>query len=297
MESRFIFSRKFASLCLSALIVWSFSIFASAAFGMTTVTHLEAKDTRNGLIKDILTLAISKSDEASNIRMNTIDEALTEARMMEYVKAGNLSVMWSGTQMRYEEEMLPIRVPILKGMLGHRIFIIREGDQAKFNNINTLADLKRIPLGQGRFWGDTLVLKDAQMNVVDPVKYESLFHMLEGERFDFFPRALHEPWNEVQRWEDLNLAIENNILLVYPFALYFFVAPDNQYLANVIEQGFRRAIADGSYNKLFYSNEVIKDALERSNLKARKVFRLPNPHMHPDTPVDEKELWLELTEL
>ncbi len=274
-----------------------FALFATFSYAVTPVIHMPAGEPRNQLIRDVLAMSLQKSDSSAQYELQVLDEVLTEARMVEYVKAGMLSVIWTGTQPSYEEEMLPVRIPILKGLLGHRIFIIRNGDQHRFDRVQTLADLRQIPLGQGRFWGDTQVLKQANMTVVDPVKYESLFHMLEGGRFDFFPRAIHEPWNEVQRWEDLNLTVERNILLVYPFAMYFFVSNDNVQLAQDIERGFRRAIADGSFDEVFYANEAIREALELSNLKDRKVFRLPNPNMHPDTPVDEKELWLNLEDL
>lgn len=272
-------------------------ITATSVFAVTSISHVKVDDPRNQLILDILKLSLDKSSVANDYEFVVIDEALTEARTMEYIKRGDLTVTWLGTQTIYEEEMTPIRVPILKGMLGHRVFIIREGDQGRFDLINTLDALKQVQLGQGRFWGDTHILREAGMTIVDPVKYESLFHMLEGGRFDFFPRAIHEPWNEVSRWDDLHLTVEQNILLIYPFALYFFVAKENLELAKAIESGFRKAITDGSFNQLFYADPTIKDTLQKSNLNDRKVFRLDNPFMHPDTPVDEKELWLDLSVL
>lgn len=272
-----------------------FFVATTSALAATSIKHVKVEDPRNQLILNILKLSLDKSSFANDYEFVAVDEALTEVRAMEYIKREDLTVTWMGTQVTYEEEMRPIRVPILKGMLGHRIFIIRQGDQGRFDRINSLDDLKRVQLGQGRFWGDTQILREAGMNIVDPVKYESLFHMLEGGRFDFFPRAIHEPWNEVTRWDNLNLTVERNILLIYPFALYFFVSNENVELAKAIESGFRQAITDGSYDQLFYADPTILDTLQKSNLKNRKVFRLDNPFMHPDTPVNEKELWLDLS--
>jgi hypothetical protein len=36
--------------------------------------------------------------------------------------------------------------------------MIKKGTQHKFDGIQTLEDLKRVSLGQGRFWADTNVL-------------------------------------------------------------------------------------------------------------------------------------------
>lgn len=288
----------FGFLRLRTLTIGAYFVFgASMVQAQTSLTYAVTSDAKEILIGNILKLAIDKSGRANEFIHNVRNDALTETRLVESVKNGSLDVMWAGTQTAYEEELTPIRIPLFKGLLGHRIFIIRQGDQARFDRVQTLDDLRQIRLGQGREWGDTVVLKAANLNVVDPLKYESLFHMLDGGRFEAFPRAVHEPWSEVASRRDLNLTVEKRILLVYPFAMYFFVSKDNQELARVIEQGMRNAIADGSYNDIFFANPVIKDALDRSKLKDRIVFRLPNPNMSPHTPFDDKDLWLNLEDL
>ncbi len=262
------------------------------------VKHAQtSKDPKEVLVLSILQLALSKSNSGKTYEYDEYQQYTTEARLVSWLNDETLNVMWAGTQPKYEQELYPIRIPIFKGMLGHRIFIIREGDQARFDKVHTLEDLQKIPLGQGRFWGDTVVLKNANMNVVDPVKYTSLFHMLEGGRFDFFPRAIHEPWSEVEKYKSLNLTVEKNLLLVYPFAMYFFVSKENETLGREIQQGFRNAIDDGSYDEMLFNHPEIRQTLEKSNLKNRTVFRLPNPNMTPETPVDDKSLWLNLEDL
>lgn len=262
-----------------------------------TIIHPKSNDPKENLVAQILQLALSKAPSGIQYDYQQVSSLQTESRSIEMLKEGSMSVMWAGTQVQYEQEMRPIRIPVLKGMLGHRIFIIRKGDQPRFNQITSFADLQRIVAGQGRFWGDTVVLKHAGLNVVTPVKYESLFHMLEGSRFDFFPRAVHEPWSEVTSREQLNLTIENRILLIYPFAMYYFVGPDNEKLATDITSGFRRAINDGSYDQLFFSHPMIKDALHYAKLEDRIVFRLENPNMSHETPVDDASLWLNIDDL
>lgn len=182
-------------------------------------------------------------------------------------------------------------------MLGYRIFIIRKGDQALFDQVRNLDDLKRLRAGQGRFWGDTAVLKAAGLDVVTPVKYSSLFPMLAGGRFDYFPRAIHEPWSEVASQKDLDLVVEKRILLVYPFAMYLFVAKENPALARKIEKGFELAIADGSFDKLFYGHPVVRTAILDSDLRHRFVLRIPNPNMTKETPTHRPELWLSPTRI
>ena len=86
-------------------------------------------------------------------------------------------------------------------------------------------------------------------------------------------------------------------MLVYPFAMYFFVKKDNQALHDKIYKGFEMAIKDGSFDTLFLNNQGIKDALIKTNIKNRTVIKVPNPAMHPDTPIDRKEFWLDTSTL
>ncbi|KKA43896.1 diguanylate cyclase [Salinivibrio sp. KP-1] len=244
---------------------------------------------------DILSLALKKT--RPDVTFSPSNESFNEARLIEEVISRNIDIIWAGASPEKEMKMLPIRIPILKGLLGHRIFIIRNEDKERFSSIKTMNELKSFTAGQGRFWGDTKVLKSAGIPVISTIKYENLFYMLEGGRFDYFPRAIHEPWVEVDSRPELDLAIDNNVLIIYPFPLYFFVNKSNQDLHDDIYSGLEIAIKDGSFDKLFFNHPMIKDALEKSRLKDRVIFRLDNPHLHDKTPFDRKEFWLDISEL
>ncbi len=257
----------------------------------TTIYHPETRNLQHSLILDTLHLAIRKSGQG-HLYVFEAQGYTSEAKQITQIQNGNLSVMWSGAQAQTENKMTPIRIPILKGLLGHRIFIIREGSQRLFDEIQTLDELKGLRPGQARFTQYTAILKHANMKVVDPVKHETLFKMLEGGRFDYFPRAVHEPWSEVENHHNLPLAIEEKILLVYPYAMYFFVAHENQALKNTIETGFRAAIEDGSFDQLFFNHELVRNAFEKSNFKSRKIFRIQNPNISDAAYQQNSALWL-----
>ncbi|MDG3086022.1 diguanylate cyclase [Vibrio hannami] len=274
-----------------ALLVISLNSPASAQ----EIRVMEAKDPRNALALSVLELALSKVDKS--LTTTQVDDTDNEARNISEVEAGNLDVMWAGAAQEKDERLMAVRIPILKGMLGHRIFIIRNGDQYRFDNINSLNDLKTLNAGQGTFWGDTRVLKAAGIPTLTTIKYPNLFKMLEGERFDYFPRAVHEPWPEVASRPELNLTVEKNLMLIYPFAMFFYVNKSDHELYDKIYRGFEMAIKDGSFDELFFNNPSIKDVLEKANMGGRKIFRIDNPYMHPDTPFDRKEFWLDISQL
>ncbi|UPQ89174.1 diguanylate cyclase [Vibrio sinaloensis] len=280
---------------LSFLFILVISVSLNPLAHADTVTVRKVEGLKEEIVFDILKLALSKT--RPNVQFSTATEEYNEARLMEEVISGNIDVMWAGAAPDKEEKMLTVRIPILKGLLGHRIFIIRKEDQARFASIQTLNQLKAFDAGQGTFWGDTKVLKAAQIPTITTIKYANLFPMLEGGRFDYFPRAVHEPWSEVDSRPELNLTIDKNVMLVYPFAMYFFVSPNNQTLHDDIYNGFEMAIQDGSFDDLFFNHPMIKEVLAKANLKERMVFRIPNPYMHEETPFDRKEFWLDVSKL
>ncbi|MER2490834.1 diguanylate cyclase [Catenovulum sediminis] len=222
---------------------------------------------------------------------------LPQVTMMEQLKAGEIEVAWTGTSKELETELLPIRIPLYKGLLGHRIFIIREGNQAKFDAVDTFSDLQRLTAAQERTWADTKILRSAGIPVIGTRRYENLFYMLEGGRYDYFPRGVHEPWSEIAARPELPLTVEKHILLKYPMPAYFFVRKDNFNLANKIEAGLRQAIRDGSFDDYFFSNPMIKDVIEKAHLTERVMFEIDNPNIPDATPFEDPSLWLDINNL
>jgi len=76
---------------------------------------------------------------------------------------------------------------------------------------------------------------------------------------------------------------------------YFYVNQQNQALINDIKQGLEAANNDGSFDRLFvwHYGEVINKARQTP----RKTYELNNPHLPPNTPLDRKELWIDLGKL
>ncbi|MCM2679902.1 hypothetical protein [Echinimonas agarilytica] len=275
------------SLLLLVSIMTSFSSIAT-----TQLIYNRENAEQDSYIMAVLEMALEKSGQEYELKPTP--ETYSDSKVRSDLSNGSLDVYWTMTSTELENSYLPVRVPIFKGLLGSRIFIINQGEQGKFDHVNSFADLQKLTAGQGRLWPDTEILSGAGIPVATAMKYESLFFMLEGERFDYYPRGVHEPWSEVERYSALNLEVEKGIMLVYRAPMYFFVNQNNPQLAADIERGFETAIADGSFNRLFFSHPVITSVLDKANLEQRKVFEIENPMLSAQTPIDRKELWLDV---
>ena len=199
-----------------------------------------------------------------------------------------VEVAWSMTSTAREEELLPVRIPIFKGLIGWRVALVRRGQEQIFANAHLPRDIDALVAGQGHDWPDTEILRSNGLPVVDSTSYDGLFRMLAGGRFDYFPRSVVEIAAEARVHRQI-LAIEPNVVFRYPTAAYFFVNPRNTKLATEIRKGFERAIADGSFDVLF--NAHFGDTLRALHLDKRRVIELENPILPGGVPVHRKNLW------
>lgn len=267
---------------------------------LTLECHAQTRLHTPALINDndryafaMATLALSYVDKNIQLQADPSEEK-TLPRVMSEIDSGQLDIFWTATDKDKEEDFLPVRIPLYKGMFGYRIFIIHKNNQYKFNAINNLSDLKSISLGQGRTWADTSILEANGLNVVKVSKFPSLLYMVDGQRFDAFPRGIHEPWGEIASHSQLQLTVEQRLMLSYKMPFYLFVHKNNRTLAQQLETGLNQAIADGSFDKLFYAEPGVQKVLQFANLKNRTLIELQNPYLTPETPVNRPELWLDI---
>ena len=244
-------------------------------------------DHRYDYALQLLHLALSKS--GVDYRIESAEFAMNQERQVVEIEAGRtLDVGPIPSSAEREGRLLPIRIPVNKGVLGWRLGLIRKGDESLFAAVNTLADMKNVRLAQGQEWPDTQILRANGIPVITAPKYEGLFKMLAGRRFDYFPRSVMEIWDE-QALNAATLDVEPHLALHYFYDAYFMVNRKNTKLAQDIREGLERAIADGSFDRLF--QQYYGERLRKAHLESRTVIELKNPLLTPGTPSDRPELW------
>lgn len=208
---------------------------------------------------------------------------------------GKLTVMYLSTTPDFEKNLIPIRIPVDRNLGGYCVFLIRGEDRARFASVKSLADLHNFSYGLGLGWIDVDILRASGFNVVTGSSYDGLFEMLTQKRFDIFLRAAVEVLDEYdQRRESMpDLRIEDSIVFYYPLPMYFWFprTPEGRRLAGRAEEGMRMMIADGTYDQVF--NKYQRRKIERLHLKSRRIFRIANPFVGPETPFADKRLWFD----
>lgn len=231
----------------------------------------------------LLKLALENSkEEFGEYELKKAIQPMFQNRAVVEVKNNrNLSVLWTMTSQQREQELNPIRIPILRGLGGYRIFLIKAGQQEKFSKISSEKQLKKLFAGQGYDWPDSHILSDNNYRLITGPGHKTLFNMLQHSRFDYMPRALHEPWNEIKLFEGLQ--VESSLALHYPSPYYFFVSADNPKLKKRIEVGLIRAEKNGSFQKLFDNHPITRNMLHLAKLDQRKIFKLTNSFLSKET--------------
>lgn len=270
---------------------FSTSLIAQNVINIPKVTRDKEK-----LSFEVLKLALHKA--GLKPEFNQATQSHNMSRLMSDVEAGKIDVIWAGASPDKDRRLRAVRIPILKGMMGYKLFVIRNNDQSLFSNVSSLESLKYFKAGQKLSWADTKILKEAGLPTVTSVKYPNLFDMLEGGRFDYFPRGLlDDPWQEASGYKHLNLKVEDRLMLAYPHAMYFYINKQNDALYKAISNGFELAIQDGSFDELFFNNNWVKQLIDKSDLKNRVVFKIDNTSMHKETPYQRSEYWLDISNL
>lgn len=243
----------------------------------------------------ILETALEKTKQEDGPYVMESSEFMTEKRQAYELKnaTGKLTVMYLGTTPEMERELVPIRIPVDKNLGGYCVFLIRKEGQRLFDAIETVDELRRFQFGLGLGWIDVDILRANQFRVVTGSSYDGLFEMVVNRRFDVFLRAAVEVLDEYEarRAAMPDLQIEEHLILYYPMPMYFWFSKtaEGRRLAARAEAGMWKMIQDGTYDRIFAQYQDLK--IRRLNLAGRRIFRITNPFLGPETPFQDRRLW------
>lgn len=235
-----------------------------------------------------LQLALDKAGSA--LRLEPSHYSMEQERALVNLEHNDrLDVAWSMTSHEREQRLLPVRIPLDKGLFGWRIALLPKDRAQLLKDVRNLDDLRQFSAGQGHDWPDSEILRGHGLPVRVSSSYGSLFRMLQAQRFDYFPRSVIEIWDELEHPRAKQLVVDPQVLLHYPTAMYFFFSRKRPELAETVRIGMEKAIADGSFERLFQQH--FATSLQRAQLDQRQLIELHNPLLPSATPLQRRELW------
>jgi len=285
-------------ICLLLLLLLSFSLNSAEDISAINKpilikyakTDYEYFRYRDEYFIKLISLAMEKANEAYDL-VPVYLTPTSASRSRHYLQSGIYTIHWLNTSKQLEDELLAIRIPLFKGLIGWRLLLIRESKVKEFSKLDSADTLKKFTILQGDDWPDTRIFDRNGFKTVTSTDFATLSKMLWRGRGDVFPRSVTEVWEELKSYKGMGVTVEDHLALHYPAAYYFFVTKYNLRLKKAMEKGLNMAIKDGSFDRLFF--EYYSDIIERARLDKRTVISLNNPFLSENTPIEREELWLQ----
>ncbi len=206
-----------------------------------------------------------------------------ERTLLEIVSGKKVNVAIQVARSEWEKKTIPIYIPVGKGLMSYRLFLVKKDDLSTFSKVKTLDELKKIKMGLQVQWTITRALKPQGFRIVDGTSYEGMFGMLNRGRFKCFPRGLNEIYPEFNEWKPRcpDMVIEPTLSLFVPLPNFIFVSPAYPRLAERMEIGLKRIIANGEFDKLFETHHG--KVFSKARLDERTIFYASNPLLTPES--------------
>jgi hypothetical protein len=270
--------------------LWIGGALASSAAAPRTITY--EKGTGNYEIA-LLELALRHTVATEGaFRLQELGQELTEDRAIAELNNGVFDVTYLVLTPARERLVLPVRIDLDRGIQGYRVFLVHRDNLAAFAQVRSLDELRtRFTAGFGAQWADLGILQANGFRVVTAASSANLYPMLQGKRFDFFPRGINEVWDNLAQHQDAapDMAVEPTLGLFYPLVQCFVVARHNPQLARRIQRGLEASLKDGSMKRLFLRFHA--DFIRKANIPDRLFFTLSNPALPAGGPAIDPSWW------
>jgi len=255
-------------------------------------TPFDPKETKANYVYNLLALILQKSNDKFGLcKVHLIGRKEVLKRLEMNLQHNTLIHVTplTVTEQR-DKRFIAVPIPIYKGLMGHRLFMVRRSEKDKFAQVDSIDDLKYFIAGQGLGWSDVDILKYNGMSVTTSGSIKTLIDMLAYGRFDYFPRGAHEIIKEFKTYPNDLVVLEPYLVLKYPSMTALYVNMNKPLLAKRLTYGFIKAVEDGSFDVFF--NTQPRSVQAFAHLKNRKIIEICNPLLPAWVPLDKAEYWL-----
>ena len=244
----------------------------------------------------LLEKALRKAANGREVPQLVTTIEMAEDRMLRELRAGRrIDIFWFGGTEERARGLIMVPVPLERGLMGYRKFIIRKERVAEFDAIKSLGDISQLKACQGAQWSDTDIMHAASLRLVTSVNYESLFKQLDAGRCDYFSRGIHQGEKELlQRAEAYpDLMVYEPLILHYPLGSHFFVHSKNKALAVWLQEGLEKMIDDGELIAYLKEHEYTSGAFPLVDDNVSQLLMVSNPYLPSSSDEKNPRYWFQ----
>lgn len=266
------------------VFVFVLFFFANHTNAKTTIQYnapLEKNDTQKDYFIVLLKEVCKTLQQLnSSCELVPIDLPMLQHRQLKSLDKGLIDIVWTVTTKERESNYLPIKIPLMNGLIGYRIAVVNKNHADLFTTNYKLNLIKGLRVAQGHDWPDTAILRDNGFNVIETSSYETLYKDTSAGLFDYTLRGVLEVYSEFEKFNQSNVFIDKNLLFKYPSAIYFFVNKDNYILAKKISKALLHLKNTGKFDTLLTEFKNHKLALAQANFDRRIAIELHNKNIN-----------------
>jgi ABC-type amino acid transport substrate-binding protein len=248
---------------------------------IVSIPHMAREASHRLYADELLGLALELSrDRYGAYRVvQQREETVVRRQLLQLEQGSTLSVAVAIPTKEWLDGALPVRVPIMRGLASFRLFLGRQSEQALYESIRTVDDLRSLTIGQGPGWSSAKILADNGFKVVHGGAHPTLIPMLHAGRFQLLMRSVYEIGPELSAHRETHpgLTIVDNFAVFTYMPMYFFVAKSQPLLAERLEYGLKKAHANGRLDRLFYRH--FSDSLKLLKAKRLRFLYVPNTNI------------------
>jgi len=114
-----------------------------------TMSPLSVNDARYIYPEKLLEIVLSKTESQygkAKVTRST-DIMKRDRAFLALIEGKSIHVIAEAPRPGWEEKLIPVRIPIRKGLQGYRIFLIHKDHQKELSNVSSLDDLRKFSTG------------------------------------------------------------------------------------------------------------------------------------------------------
>ncbi len=211
------------------------------------------------------------------------------------LQRGVVDLIWKGTDERMEQDFLPVRIPVVGGLLGYRIAILPKDLENDFVNA-PVGLIQNMSACQVDHWQDSNILEYNGYQLIRVSQFNFIYRLLANGRCDYFPRALFEADSQFQlaRLEYGFLTLSKDLLFYYPFPSFMFVRKEDKHIQELVYQAFSKLIEQGGFYALLERHPLTRPMFPLQQWRGKRLIELSNPWLPKASLTIPEKYWIRL---